>query len=350
MLFVSALFFLPLHYLQPWLSPPHLRPGFLPSPDSLLAEGERKEHFPDVIVEPLEILPSDRIPNGTFVRSERDFILCRGERFQGKPPAGKGTRIRWEKKVFDNAGLWNNDVIDELGRIGSYEPERLELALRKFMAGLQDDPLFFPFLYNTGRIYLLMNRPRLAVRYLEKAGAEVPPFFGVNMNLGFAYARMNEEQNAVRNFRLAAKKNPFDLRPFIALGNFYLESGSPVKAGYYFRQVLKRNPEHSNALLGIARLYMKRKDYVRARILMKNIPTENLDGTPRRDYDRSLHYYLALLATELRDYQDAVSEFDRLLSFQDDPFFLKRSVREISRRREIVRRLLETKKSKLKED
>ncbi len=72
---------------------------------------------------------------------------------------------------------------------------------------------------------------------------------------------------------------------------------------------------------------------------MNSVPVDNLDGTPRNDYDRSLHYYQAVIASELRDYNAAVKQFDRLLKFPEDPFFLNIAIGDIRRRREIVKRL-----------
>ena len=300
-----------------------------------------KKKIPDFLVEPLEILPGDNVPDGTFVHSVGGYILCRGKAFQGPPPQDEAyARIIWQGRAAGkSSGQWNNEVAGEIEKTAIHERKKLQLALRKFLAGLKADPLFFPFLYNAGRVSFLLNYPRNAISFLKKARDLMPEYYGIYMKLGDAYARLEEEHAAVTNYRLAAKKNPIRTEPLIALGNFYLERQMKVKARYYYRNILKKHPDQPNAKIGLARLMMLRKDYVRANLMLDSIITENLDGTPRGDYDRSMHYYQAIIATELGQYGAAVKHYDRLLKFPEDPFFIANPIIDIHKRRSIVKRL-----------
>lgn len=295
--------------------------------------------FPDVLVEPTEILPGDRIPLGTFRRTGRDLVETTGREFAGPPPKSAGFRIRYAGQDVVDAGAWNNATIDLLRNVGPNDQSVLLEAARRFQAGLRGDPQFFPFLYNLGRTFLLLNRPREALRFLTRARGVLREFPGVYVNLGRAHAMLKEDHAVEESYRIAARLNPFDPQPLVELGTFFLEQGSPVKAGYWFSAVLRDHPDFSNAQIGMARLVLQSGQMVRARQMLKAVPTDYLDGTPRRDYDRILHYHLAVIAANLQDYAEAARQFERLLSEPDDPFFLSTPIADIKRRREIMLRL-----------
>jgi cytochrome c-type biogenesis protein CcmH/NrfG len=172
--------------------------------------------------------------------------------------------------------------------------------------------------------------------------ALVPDFALNHLRLGRVYERLGEERAALDSYRTALKKDPADLRPFIALGDFYLARGQRPQAQNYYETALKLLPEYIDAKIGLGRLLMAKQDWQRARILLESIETENLDGTEKTDYDRSLHYLLALIASELRDYDAAVKNYDRLLRYPEDVFFLTHSRRDLERRRAIANDLART--------
>jgi len=307
---------------------------------------EKQESFPDILTEPLEILKSDVIPKGTFIRTNKDFILCRGQHFSGKPPIGYLIRINWNNKIYKNAGEWNNKIVAGINKYGSNR-KFLKTALRKLQAGLNADPSFFPFLYNAGRICLLLRLPEKAIVYFHRTKNVMPAFSRIYLNMGHAYLRTGEDIAALKNYRLAFKKNPFDYAPLVAIGNYYLQKKSGTQAGYYFRKVLEYDSNYSNAKIGLGRLYIMKGETIKALILLKSIRVSNLDGSKRNDYDKSLHYYIAILSTKHRDYASAYRHFRELLKYPEDPFFLKVSILNIRRRMNIVRKLAEARGSSL---
>ncbi len=300
--------------------------------------------FPELIIEPDAPDPSS--PAGSFVRTRSDFIVCRGKEGKGDPPKG-GPGIRFAGQDYPDTGAFNNMIVDGLEK--NRDRTELMIARQKWEAALKSDPQFFPFLYNLGRVFLLLNLPENAIRILDKARGILPAFAGTYLLLGQAYARAGDDRAAVVNFREASKRNRLDLSPLIALGNFYLSRREMTQARTYYDKVLEVRPDDVNARIGLGRIFMEKGDPVRARYLLKEIQTENIDGSERKDYDRSLHYFRAVLATELRDYGDAVREYDRLLKHPDDPFFLETSIKDIQRRREIARRLAEASGSSLEQ-
>ena len=309
----------------------------------------RTVRMPQLLVEPLEILPSDRVPRGNFARNRRDFIVCTGPNFTGRNPPPGTVTIKWEGQEYKDVAAWNNGLVEEATKAGRDEG-KLFSVLDRFEAGLRADPLFYPFLYNSGKVLLLLRLPRRAMKFLTKARALVPEFAGVYVNLARAHARLQEDNAAVSNFKEAARRNPFDPSPVVELGNFYLEREMTFLANDYYRKVLRSYPDHSNAKIGLGRLFMQKGDYVRARELMSTIPTEFLDGTERKDYNRALHYYLALISVELQDYGAAVYHFDRLLAHPDDPFFLETPIGAIQKRRAVAFELADSQASQLGDD
>ena len=290
-------------------------------------------------MEPTEILPRDGIPKGTFRRNGRDLISTTGARFEGKPPASNGFQIRYGGRTVSHAGDWNNESVDLLRSVGPKDKTILLEAARRFQAGLGGDPQFFPFLYNLGRTFLLLNRPREAIRFLRRAQGVLPQFPGTYVNLARGHAMLKEDHAVERAYRTAGRLNPFDPQPLVELGTFFLEEGSPVKAAYWFAAVLRAHPDYSNARIGTARLVLQGGQPVRARRMLKEVPTDYLDGSPRSDYDRILHYYLAVIAANLQDYNEAAKQYERLLAEPEDKFFLTTPIADIRRRREIMLRL-----------
>lgn len=303
-----------------------------------------RAEFPELIIEPDE--PDPSATKGSFVRTRGDFILCRGRDAKGDPPKG-GPGIRFAGTDYPDTGAYNNLIVDGLEK--NHDRTDLLIARQKWEAGLKSDPQFFPFLYNLGRVFILLNLPENAIRVLEKARGILPAFSGTYLLLGQAYARTGDDRAAVVNFREASKRNRLDLTPLIALGNFYLSRHEMTQARTYFDKVLEIRPDNANARIGLGRILMEKGDPVKARYLLKEIQTENIDGSERKDYDRALHYFRAVLATELRDYADAVREYDKLLKDPGDPFFLETSIKDIQRRREIARRLAEASGSSLEQ-
>ncbi len=309
----------------------------------------RPVKMPELLVEPYEILPSDRVPPGNFARSPQDFILCTGPAFVGMTPPPGSVIIRWEGKEYKDIARWNNDLIQETIAAGRDEG-RLYAVLDRFEAGLRADPLFYAFNYNAGRVLMLLSLPRRAIKYFEKARALVPDFSGAYINLAQAHARLQEDRAAVDFFKEAARRNPFDPTPVVELGTFYLERDMTFLANDYFVKVLRAYPNHSNAKIGLGRLYMQKNDFVRARELLSTIPTEYLDGRERDDYNRALHFYMALISAELQDYGAAVYHYDRLLAHPEDSFFLDTPIGAIRKRRAVAFELAESQASKLIEE
>lgn len=304
-------------------------------------EDNANQDFPDLFAEGLA---PQSYPGGSFERARHDFVLCRGKTGKGDPPPG-----RPEEQVEGlSAGAYNNAVIEDVIRdidatdAGSaFRKKHLTIALEKMKIGLKVDPQFFPFLYNSGRLLLLLNLPEQALSYLLLARARLSEFSAVHLFIGAAHARLGDGISATESYRVAYRRNPFDPSALVALGDFYLESGAFPQAHDTYERVLKQFPENASARIGLGRLYAKKGEFVRARTFFESVVTENQDGSERSDYDRALHFYFAEVCFSLKDYREAVKQYDRILKHPEDPFFLDNSLTLMKKRREIARKLAE---------
>lgn len=298
--------------------------------------GRSDEPNLDYLVEPLSFTASESSPRATLALSPREFIVARGPNFSGDPPDRRGAPWILRGESVANPGLYNNAIVAELERVDAGAAPQLRDLLARLEAAYEADPHFLPIVYNSARVYEVLSLPRRAAERYERVRALVPDFALNHLRLGRVYERLGEERAALESYRTALKKDPADLRPLIALGDFYLAREQRPQAQTYFETALKLQPEYVDAKIGLGRLLMAKQDWQRARILLESIETENLDGTEKTDYDRSLHYLLALIATELRDYDAAVTNYDRLLRHPEDVFFLTHSRRDLERRRSIA--------------
>ncbi len=302
---------------------------------------DQNAEFPDLLAEGAS--PQIYL-NGSFERVRHDFVLCRGKGGKGDPPAGKPE----EQVKGMSAGAYNNLVIEDAIRdidatdAGSaFRKKHLTEAFEKMKTGLKVDPQFFPYLYNSGRILLLLNLPEQALHYLLLARARLSEFSSVHLFIGAAHARLGDAISAQQSYRIAYRRNPFDPAALVALGDFFLETGAFPQSRDIYERVLKQFPENASAKIGLGRLYAKKAEYVRSRTFFESVPTENQDGSERSDYDRALHFYYAEVCLQLKDYREAVKQFDRLLAHPDDPFFLDNSFSLLKKRRDIARKLAE---------
>ncbi len=300
-----------------------------------------REYDDQRLVEPLEILPGDRVPAGTIARVERDFLICTGPDFY---PAVSGAdaareanaeseggmnpvRIQWEGRVFNDVAGFNNQTVESLGRVGLDERPRFETALARFEAGLDANPQFLPFLYNAGRVAFILGDRARAARYFERARELLPEFAGVHQNLGRVYAAgrpgEREEQAALASLRTAARLNPFERAAWLTLGDVYFAWDQPERAREYYAAVLKEIPASVDAKVGLARLALRERDWNEALRLLESASLTYPGDVARRNINRSAYYYLGLAYRAVGAHELAVQAFDRMLSYPRDALFLK---------------------------
>ena len=221
----------------------------------------------------------------------------------------------------------------ENNRAASYMEKGDYLSASKILEeALKERSLFFPFRYNLGSCYVHLRDLKKAMLNFHKAQLTVPEFSHTYLQMGYIYQRWNQDYEAVENFREALKRNTGELETFVLIGNVFFKRNQLEMARKYYDAVLKKDHLYPNGLLGRAKIYFKRGRYIKTLVMLKSINTA-------RDYDKALHYYFAESSFKLRDYKTAAREYEKLLSFPNDRFFLTNSPALIRHKLEISRRI-----------
>lgn len=210
-----------------------------------------------------------------------------------------------------------------------------EDAVPVLLSALDRAPLFYPLLYNLGKAYSHLLDYNRAFLYLKKAQNIVPEYFLTYVEIGKTYESYNKLEEAIEYYRKAAHIDPDYLDAYILLGNVYLKMDRQKLARRYYEAVLEKDPYYANALLGKARLQYLDKDYYRAYQTLKIINTEE------REYDKAYHYYYAECAYKLQRYSEAFLQYEKLLEYKSDRFFLTTPIRLIEHKRELSKRFYE---------
>ena len=310
---------------------------FLMALSTLSAEDPARP-FPDLLIpEDGRPLPGVPTPAGTLIRNKQDFILCAGKDFQ-KPAAPGDSSIQWNNSTIKDVGLFNNETVTELVNDLSSQNNRKQ-ALQRWEAGLNADPQFYPFVYNAARAHFLLRDFDEAIRLFERASALIPADPGPYMNIARACEEQQEHRCVVSYYKKAHAKAPLKPDAIYELGIYYLETDRRPQAELYLKRGFEQFPEDSRMKIGMARLLLLSGDRLRARVLLESIPTETMAGERRQDYDLSVHYYLANIYIDSRDYNRALNEINILLDNPSDPFFLKHKKKDLEKQKGVLERL-----------
>jgi tetratricopeptide (TPR) repeat protein len=200
--------------------------------------------------------------------------------------------------------------------------------------GLLHAPLFYPYRYNIGICYLYLNKLDISRMHFTKAIQLVPEYYRTYLQLGYIYGRWNKQSEALDHFRKALKLHPRDLNTYILMGDIYFNRKQLSTAKKYYEAALELNHIFPNGLLGLAKIHFINEEYIKTTVLLKSV---NLSG----EYDKALHYYYAESAFKTGDYNTAAREYETLLKFTTDRFFLINSALLIKHKLELSRRFTE---------
>ncbi|MBP9042458.1 MAG: tetratricopeptide repeat protein [Spirochaetes bacterium] len=228
----------------------------------------------------------------------------------------------------DMAGDMNNKAAS-LMLEGKWEEASLLLE-----RGLEQEPLFFPFRYNLGLCYIYLNKLDQAMVNFQKCQYLVPEYYKIYLQIGYVYLRKNNENEAIQYYRKSLKLHPRDLNTYVLMGDIHLRRRQLNLAKKYYEKALSQNPKFQNGILGLAKIHFINEEYLKAINLLKSV---DLSG----DYDKSFHYYYAESAFKMRDYQTAAREYEALLQFKNDRFFLENSILLIKHKLELSLRFTE---------
>lgn len=238
---------------------------------------------------------------------ENDILFCTGDDIAGREN-NRGAEMML-------AGRWSE-------------------AAEVFENGLLHAPLFYPYRYNLGICYLYLNRLDIAHMHFTKGVHLVPEYYRTYLQLGYIYGRWNKDSEALDYYRKALKLHPGELNTYILMGDINFNRHQLSTARKYYEEALAINHLYPNGLLGLAKIHFANEEYVKTIVLLKSV---DISG----DYDKSLHYYYAESAFRIGDYRTAAREYENLLKFRHDRFFLVNSGLLIKHKLELSRRFTE---------
>ncbi len=219
-----------------------------------------------------------------------------------------------------------NNMAADLMVNGNYKKAKELLT-----GALKHDALFFPFRFNLGICYLHLNDLKMSLLNFTKAQQVFPEYSKTYIRIGYIYQRLNLEDQAISSFREALKRNRKELDTFILIGDIYFQRNQLELAKKYYEVSLTIDSRYPNGLLGLAKILFMRGKYIQSIVQLKTIKT---DG----EYDKALHFYYAEASFKLRDYNRAAEEYERLLQFKNDRFFLTYSQELIKHKLNLSRR------------
>lgn len=196
---------------------------------------------------------------------------------------------------------------------------------------LKHDALFFPFRFNLGICCLHLNKLKISLINFTKARHVFPEYSRTYIRIGYIYQRWNMESKAISSFREALRRNRKELDTFILIGDIYFQRNQLELAKKYYETSLTINNRFPNGLLGLAKVLFKKGKFIQCIVQLKTVNTDN-------EYDKALHFYYAEASFKLRDYKRAAKEYEKLLQFKNDKFFLTYSKELIKHKLNISKR------------
>ncbi|MCU0847706.1 MAG: tetratricopeptide repeat protein [Spirochaetes bacterium] len=222
-----------------------------------------------------------------------------------------------------------NNGAAELMQKGEWEKaaEALEDAITK-------SALFFPFRFNLGMCYIHLDQLKRALLHFEKVAGVVPEYYETYIQIAYIFQRWQQDTEAIRYYREALRKNNRNIDTLVMIGDIFYQRHQIEMAKKYYDASLKIDHRFANGILGLAKIHFKRGEFHKAIILFKSIDIS-------KPYDKSYHYYYAESAFKLRDYRAASEQYQTLLGFKNDRFFLTNSFDLIRHKLNLSKRFIE---------
>jgi tetratricopeptide (TPR) repeat protein len=122
---------------------------------------------------------------------------------------------------------------------------------------------------------------------------------------------------AIEHLEALTRLNPSDSDSWLVLGRLYKMSNQGAKAEAAFRKVLNSDPNSKAGIANLAQLYFEQGDYQPAIDLLKKIPDS--------DMDPAMLGMLAYAYSQTRDYDNAVTSYEKALAQDPENQDLRRA-------------------------
>lgn len=216
----------------------------------------------------------------------------------------------------------------------------------KFQAVVEREPRFAEAHHNLGRIAEMRGLLEEAAKHYRDALEQEPGLAQARENLGLVLERLGDERGAEREYKELLRLRPDHAGARARLAALHLRTGNPHRARELAREALLRDPENLAALMVLVEVHLALGEPEIARLVALRVD-RSLEG-PEGPYmlgvvfehlgERGaavLHYRraagrdprhvasrarLGRLALELRNYDEAIEAFERLVQLDPNSF------------------------------
>ncbi len=226
----------------------------------------------------------------------------------------------------DKAAVMNNEAI---AYILMQDYDRAILILEEVTG---KSPHFYPAFFNLGMLYLARKDHKNAFYNFNMGKKLFPQYWKNYFFMAKCYELAGNYDEAIYHYRLAYLRNPFDLESLTALGDLLVNLNRLREAESVYRYCLKQDRGFNFALSGMGKVSFYRGNFYSSLYWFKAV---NL----HLDYPREYHFYYAESLFNIRDYTLASSEYEKMLSFPQNPIYEKISLSRMRFRLSQSRRL-----------
>jgi len=293
-----------------------------------------------------EFLPKHDLSskNEKIIKTKKHFYVDKSGLIAcGSFDSKHNSPLQFYKK--DKSWMYNNLGVKKYRSIANDDKkydETLNELFIYYSEGIKKAPRFFPFYYNLAMLSLRLKKYLKAKIYFEQSFKMIPEFWGSLIGLGRAYEKLGDKLNALNSYKLAIRNNPANFDAGIALGDYYLKEKLYSRSARYYNYVNKKFPGHHASLTGLGKIAYFRKSYFEATFIFQMIAFGKLENE-KIFYEKDVHYYYARALIEMREYKQAVIQYDKLLAHPEDLFFIEVPYPTVKKLRQVAEQLAKVK-------
>jgi tetratricopeptide (TPR) repeat protein len=281
---------------------------------------QTNENLPDILVKENEYLASFPKTAFVFELNSSDFIVCReNPLFKPKKEIQPTINIEFQNRNYIEIGKFNNDLIEYY-----LTTNDIKTTNQKFLEGYNQDPLFFAFLYNLGRLYYIQKNYEKSIFYFNKALYFFPNYARIHYYLGKNHFLLNNEISGEYHFRKAIQLNPEQVEYWIDFINILYDKKQFFKADLYISRGQERFSDNNYFKIFRIRYLIKKNQYKEAINLVQTINLNQLSELEQLE----LKYTKFLLYEKTTSLENALTEINEILN-ANNRYFLNKYPKEL---------------------
>lgn len=276
---------------------------------------QTKENLPEILVKENEYLSSFPKTAFVFELNNADFIVCKENPiYKQKKEIQPTINIEFQSRNYQKINTFNNDLIEYY-----LTTNDITTTIQKFLEGYNQDPLFFAFLYNLGRLYYIEKNYEKSIFYFNKALYFFPNYARIHYYLGKNYFLMNNEISGEYHLRKALQLNPEQIEYWVDFINILFDKRQFSKANLYLSNGEKKFSDNNYFKIYKIQYLTKKNQYKDALNLLQSIDINQLNELEQLE----LKYTKFLLYEKTSNIENALIEIKEILDANNRYFFNK---------------------------